>query len=199
LGQFASAIFEEGLGEEMESEEAKAELRRRQSGFSLAEIARLKSELEKGVSTASDDWTEGSTKFRLMEICELQTETGILLEADYVRETAISSLTNPGTRGVVLLANTLAGDDGSLDLGVRFLREGLEAENLGWDDASQALAFVSEIITSDPDKIDEFGGIALDLLARLRQWKGALDPYTSEYAVAAAELAITFRDAANQQ
>ena len=198
LGKLASAIMEENTGEKLDPEEAKDQLKQIRIVHAFDRIASLKFEIAIGISDANvgeSDWNEGITRFNLLQICEKQREAGIESELDYVRETALAHLSSSNSRSIVLISNALSGDSKSFALGLGYLKESLVSEGLGWDDASDGLRLISEFINGSlPDEITDLKDLALDLLARLRQWKGALPSYSSAYALAAAELAVTLRD-----
>lgn len=203
LNNFSQAIVAATAGENLEPEEAAHHLAQRTAGRALAKVDRLKQEIdtgiEKGVSDDFVDWVEGDTKYSLIQICEAQAEAGINYASEYVRETALRAMTHPGMRGVVLLHNVAGGDQESYRPAVESMQEGLEAERMGFDDASEGLKVVVKLMEgADEVSFPELKNLAIDLLARLRGWSGITwGSYTDHYAEMTAEFAAFLRSTAN--
>ncbi len=205
LNAFSQAIVAATADRDLEPEDATQYLAQKAAGRALAKVDRLKQEIdygiEKGVDDDYDPWTEGSTKNSLMQICEAQTEAGINYASDYVRETALKAISFPGMRGVVLLHNAAGGDQASYRPGIQALKDDIAAENLGFDDASEGVGVVMQLMgTVDEANRLELKDLAIDLIIRLRGWSGiSWGSYTDDYASLTAQVGIYFRKLAQKE
>jgi hypothetical protein len=165
---------------------------------SLEKIERLQMDITKGVQDKDKpvtDWTEGSTKYALQCICTEQRSIGVSY-GDYIRETAVEAIHFPGYRGVVLLQNTLAGDEDSYSLGVEAIQEAVQDESLGLGEAKEAADLILELLEeAGPEEQTTLSDLAIDVLACLRGWNGKIfRNATADYAILTARLAVTLRD-----
>jgi hypothetical protein len=196
IGSIMSEAFTELTGEEIGTDEALSQIKGGTSRRALAIVDSSKQKITEGIAVENKDWTEGSTKHYLMQICEAQQYTGIALATDYVRETAIELLQMPDLRAVALLHNALVSrDTASYKPGIEALQESVSQERLGFDEAHEVLDILTQFIAEgDHPQHEILKDLAIDVVAHLRGWNGLFPNATARYAVMTAQLAVTFRD-----
>jgi hypothetical protein len=199
LDKISQAILAATTGEELDPEDASQRLSQFAAGRALAKIERLKREIESGIETGEDiesvPWTEGSTKFRLVQLMDAQAEAGINVASDYVRETALSELDRLSLRGAVLLRNAADGDKESYKLGVETMQEALQSKNISFDDAHEILEVVLELMQrANHIESTELKNLAIDMIDLMRP-SGILgdEVYSRQYATLVARAAVFFR------
>lgn len=167
-------------------------------GDPFTAVDRLKRRVENGLKIGVEHgrpWTEEDVANALGRMCTYQSQIGIALETDFIRQTAMNHLdSSPGSRTLVLLELAAGGDESSYRPGIEALQERLEdLDQLEWQEAyNMCEAVLKGIEGAIPEVQGVLVSAALDLLAEMKAYTDN-DWSAVDYAVSTARLSAELR------